>query len=56
MSQREKVGIDFSMMAHNWSTSWMPVVSPALGEEIRRQKRMKIGSKLEEGKKKYTVF
>lgn len=43
MSQRERVGIDFSMMAHNWSTSWMPVVSPALGEEIRRQKRIKLG-------------
>lgn len=54
--ERERVGIDFSMMAHNWSTSWMPVVSPALGEEIRRQKRMKIGNKVEEGKKKYTVF
>lgn len=37
--ERERVGIDFSMMAHNWSTSWMPVVSPAPGEETGRQKR-----------------
>ena len=30
---RERDGIDFSMMAHNWSASWMLVASPALGEE-----------------------
>lgn len=28
---RERDGIDFSMMAQDWSISWMPVVSPALG-------------------------
>lgn len=34
---RERDGIDFSMMAHDWSASWMLVVSPALGEERNRQ-------------------
>lgn len=30
---RKRDGIDFSMMAHDWSASWMLVVSPALRED-----------------------
>lgn len=36
---RERDGIDFSMMAQDWSASWMLVVSPALGEEKGRGNR-----------------
>lgn len=31
--QRERDGIDFSMMARDWSASWMLVISPARAEE-----------------------